>query len=344
MSTIQPLRVRADPPEVAEIPSGHLELSWRPLTLGDAAELQALLLISETADGSLERHSFEDVVDLLSGSWKSLERDTLGGFDSSGGLRAFALVEVRPGDTRTLRCFLVGRVHPRWRGRGLGRALLTWMEGRGRQKLVESGKELPARLAVYIDERARDHRRLFAAAGFSPVRWYTDMRRDLAVPPSQVDPPQYVRIVPWTEDLDEEVRLAHNDAFSDHWGTEPATPEMWRASIGALVPEWSFIAISDEDAAGPAVVGYLVSTRREQNWPVVGYRYGHCDLVGVRRAARGQGLAAALLETAMAAYRESGMEYACLAVDTANPSGAFGMYERLGFRPTHGTVLYSVEL
>ena len=140
MSTIESLRVRADAPEVVEIPSGHLELSWRPLTLTDAAELQALLLICAVEDAEHDRRTFEDVVEMLSGSWKDRERDTLGGFDSSGGLRAFALVEVRPGDTRTLRCFLFGRIHPQWRGRGLGRALVTWMEGRGRQKLVESGK------------------------------------------------------------------------------------------------------------------------------------------------------------------------------------------------------------
>ncbi len=343
MSTIEPLRVRADAPDVVEIPSGHLELSWRPLTLTDAAELQALLLICAAEDEEHERQTFEDVVEALSGSWKDLDRDTLGGFDASGGLRACAMVEVRPGDTRTLRCFLFGRIHPQWRGRGLGRALVTWMEGRGRQKLVESGKELPARLATFLDERARDHRRLYAAAGFSPVRWYTDMRRDLAAPLPGLEVPQFTRIVPWTPDLDDEVRLAHNDAFADHWGSEPATAETWAASAAATAPEWSFVALSDEGER-PGVVGYLMSSRREQNWPVAGYTYGYADIIGVRRSARGQGLAAALLVTAMTAYRDSGMEFAALSVDTANPTGAFGMYERLGFRPIHGTVLYSVEL
>lgn len=344
-STIEPLSVRADAPDVAERPSGHLELSWRSLTLDDAAELQALLLVCEAADASPHRHSFEDVVDLLSGDWKDLERDSLGGFDASGGLRAFAFVEVRPGDTRTVRCFLTGRVHPQWRRRGLGRALLTWMEGRGRQKLVESGKEdLPARLAVFVDEQARDHRRLYAAAGFSPVRWYTDMRRDLFQPLPTLEMPQFVRIAPWSPELDDAVRRAHNDAFADHWGSEPATPETWLLGAAAMVPEWSFVALENGDTAAPRVVGYLISSRHEQNWPVIGYRYGYCDVLGVRRAARGQGLAAALLVTAMTAYRADGMEFARLSVDTANPSGAFGMYERLGFRPSHGTVLYSVEL
>jgi GNAT superfamily N-acetyltransferase len=342
VSTSVPISVRADPPAVLELPPAHLELDWRPLQPKDAASLHTLVQAIDVVDGSPQRESLAEIEDLLQTEWRDLERDTLGGFDSTGAMRAYAIVDVRPGDSRTVRAFLRGGVHPQWRGRGLGRAVLTWMEGRGRQKLAESGKDLPARLATYVEERARDQRRLYAAAGFSPIRWYTDMRRDLRAPLPHLSAPEHLSVVPWSADLDEEVRLAHNEAFADHWGSEPHTPETWKHDPH-FAPGWSFVAL-DTSSGTPEVAGYLISGRYEQDWPVLGYTCGYTELLGVRAAWRGQGVAAGLLVGAMAAYRADGMQYACLGVDTANPSGAHGLYERLGYEATHGQVLYSVEL
>lgn len=350
MSTPEPIAVRADAPEVLDLPPAHLELTWRPLQAADARALFELVQAIEAADEPPQRESYEEVVDLFDGDWKDVHRDSLAGLDADGVLRAFGFVEVRPGDRRTVRAFLRGGVHPAWRGRGIGRALVAWLEGRGRQKLVEAGKELPARLAVFVDEQARDQRRLWAAAGFSPIRWYTDMRRDLAAPLPEGRVPAGLRVVPWTPELDDAVRLAHNEVFADHWGSEPATPESWKHHAH-FVPSWSFVALSDDgdpaegaDHGGPVVAGYLVSSRFEQDWEPLGYTYGYTDLLGVRRPWRGTGLASALLRHAMEAYRADGMQYASLGVDTANPSGAHGLYERLGYEATHGSVLYSVEL
>ncbi|MFM2114033.1 MAG: hypothetical protein RL643_991, partial [Actinomycetota bacterium] len=36
--------------------------------------------------------------------------------------------------------------------------------------------------------------------------------------------------------------------------------------------------------------------------------------------------------TALAKYREEGMQFAALDVDSANPTGAYHLYESLGFR------------
>lgn len=335
--TLEPLAVRADPPVVLDLPPAHLELTWRALRVEDQAALHELMNVVEAADESPARTSAAEIAVLFSEPWRDMERDSLGGVDPDGVLRAFAVVEMRPGDTRTLRAFLRGGVHPDWRGRGIGRAVLAWLEGRGRQKLAESGKELPARLAVFVHEHARDNRRLYAAAGFSPIRWYTYMRRDLAQPIPDVDTAG-VRIEPWRPDLDEVVRLAHNEAFVDHWGSEPRTPEEWQRRPH-FAPSWSFVALDGDEA-----VGYTLSGRYEQDFPVVGFSFGFSDVLGVRRQWRGRGIAVALLARAMTAFRADGMEYALLDVDTDNPSGAHGLYERLGYEAIGGHVMYSVEI
>jgi GNAT superfamily N-acetyltransferase len=335
----EPLAVRAYPPTVLDVPPAHLELTWRPLRTEDAPALHALLLAMEVADGAMRRTSLGEVLESLTMPGTDLSTDSLGGFDDGGTLRAYALVELRTGET-SLRAQLHGGVEPRWRGRGIGRAVLSWMEGRGRQRLAASGVDAPARLAVMVEETARDQRRLYAAAGFSPVRWYTTMRRDLAEPLPTIPVADDLRLVGWSDPLEEPVRVAHNEAFADHWGSQPITAEAWAHHEAAFAPGWSRVALTSDDE----VAGYVISGRYPDDWPVLGYTCGFTDVLGVRRPWRGRGLAAALLVAAMTAYRADGMEYGCLLVDTANPTGAVGLYERLGYVPTHGYVMYSVEI
>lgn len=340
---LAPLAVRAAPPTHAPLPPAGLGLTWRALTAADAPVLHTLVAAIEEAEQPPFRTDPDEVAERFDGAWKDVPHDSLGGWDADGQLRAWGFVEVRPGDTRTVRAFLEGGVHPAWRGRGIGRALLAWQDARGRQKLVEQGKELPARLVVYTEDEAVDTRRLLDRAGFAPRRYYRAMRRDLASPLPDVRPVDGIHVVPWSPDLDEHVRTAHNDAFRDHWGSEPATPESWAAGRSKFAPAWSFVAL-DRTADGPVVAGYALSSRYEQDWEVNGYTSGYTGTLGVRRAYRRRGVAPALLAASMAAFRADGMQYAELDVDSENPSGAHGLYARLGYEVTHGSVMYSVEI
>ena len=343
MSTSQPIADRADAPAVLELPPAHLELSWRPLHATDASAVHALMAAVEAHDGTHTRHSYAEVLELLTGAGMDPERDGLAGGDEDGTMRAYALVEIDPGDNRVLKAVLRGGVHPGWRGRGIGRAVLAWKEGRARQRLAASGTTLPARLTVMVEDHARDHRRLYAAAGFSPVRWYSAMRRDLRAPFPEREVPDGVRLTPWRRDLDELVRVAHNEAFADHWGCAPQSTTSWAQHESGFEPQWSWVAV-DTSGPVPEVVGYLMSARYEQDWPALGYTCGFTDAVGVRGPWRGRGVATALLVAAMTSYRNAGLGFACLRVDTANPSGAGNLYAALGYEQTHGYVMYSVEI
>ena len=339
------LSVRAQAPaRVPELPRDR-GLTWRPLGPGDLPELTRLTSTIEQLDRTPFRTSPEEVVEWLTGSWKDLSADTVGGFEASGALRAYALAELPPGDVSLLRSWVHGGVHPAYRGRGIGRDLVRWMDARGRQQLAAAGADAPARLVTFLEDDALDQRRLFEAAGFTPRRQYTAMRRDLRAPSPRVELPNGLRLLPWSPGIDEQIRLAHNEAFADHWGSQPQTVEQWSSGHAQAATSWSF-AVLDQSATGPepAVVGYLMSARIEQDWPVLGYTYGYVHQLGVRRAWRGRGLSVALLGAAMDAYRADGMEYAVLDVDTENPTGAYGLYARVGFEPTHGAAMYTIEL
>ena len=338
---LAPIVERAAAPTDLPTLDGVGGLTWRPLTRADVPELWRLLGAIEEAERRPYRTSQEEVDDMFAGDWKNHDLDTRAGIDAEGRIRAYAQVVQPPGDLRVVRAFLDGGVDPTWRGRGIGRVVLAWSEGRGRQKLAESGKELPARLASFVDDNSDQTIRLLRASGFAPVRYYAEMKRPLDAPGPDVPAPDGITIVPWSEELDDQIRLAHNEAFADHWGSEPRTAQEWTQGRSMFAPTWSLAAI--DDATGE-VAGYLMSFKFEQDWELNGYSAGYTDLLGVRRAWRGRRLAGALLSAAMTMYRADGIEYAELSVDTANPSGAHKLYTDLGYVVFHSSTMYAIEL
>ncbi|HZL02657.1 MAG TPA: GNAT family N-acetyltransferase [Cellulomonas sp.] len=343
MSTpaLAPIAVRAAAPAELPWPDAGLGLTWRALGVQDIPELAVLVAAIEAADAQPFRTSLEEVTEWFDGEWKNHALDTLAGFGADGVMRAFAQVTTAPGDVRVVRAFLSGGVHPAWRGRGVGRALVAWMQARGRQLLAASGKDVPGRLCAYLEDSAPASKALFAAAGFAPIRYYSEMRRPLTDPLPVVGVPDGLHLTPWSPELDEAVRVAHNETFADHWGSEPRTPETWSHGRSMFAAPWSRVALDDTTGE---VAGYLLSARFEHDWPVLGHTAGYTDLLGVRRAWRGRGLGTALLAAVMDLYRADGMQYAELGVDTANPSGAHGFYASLGYEVTHGSTLVTIEL
>lgn len=329
------------------LPDASLGLSWRPIGPDDVALWFALEQVIEDADELAERYTLEDLGDELSdGSWKDPAHDSLLGVDGEGVARAFGLVDVRPGDTRTVRAFCWGGVHPQWRGRGIGRALLAWQEARGRQKIAAAGKPVPGRLLVHSDESSQDRARLLRRAGFRAVRWYIEMSRQVSgpdappLPDIQLD--AALRLVPYHRDLDEQIRLAHNEAFAEHWGSEPRSAEDWqRATTGGrnFRPDWSFVVLDDDEVAG-----YTLASAYEQDWVGQGYRSGWTDLLGVRPPWRGRRLAPALLAASMKAFADSGMDRADIGVDSENASGALGLYGNLGYEQTRRETAWAKEV
>lgn len=338
-------------------PSPDLGLTWRPLTPADVPAWLGLQGAIEAADGATEHFDADDLLEELTvGSHKNAERDSLVGLDADGVPRAFGLNDLLPGDSLR-RAYLFGGVHPQWRGRGIGRELLRWQRDQSRwawsqQEREGTGDPLPWRVLVSHPERLEANSALARRLGFEPVRWFHDMVRELttegapAVP--EVEVPAPLRLTAWTAELDEAVRLAHNEAFAGHWGSQPRTAEAWQQfGIGHKNArrDWSFVVLdpSLEEDGHPAVAAYTLSNAYTQDWQAQGYTQGWTGLLGVRPRWRGRRLAPALLAAALRAFAADGMAKAGLDVDTGNASGALRLYEGMGYRVEHTSVTWAVE-
>ncbi|WP_324650929.1 GNAT family N-acetyltransferase [Georgenia sp. H159] len=332
---------RAAPPAEATIPGAHLGLTWRPLTPDDSDAAMALVERCETVDQPVLRTSRARVEEILARPSTGMKADSLGGFDTGNELRAAAFVYSPRGDETHARVFIAASIDPSWRGRGIGRALLTWQDDRARQILATLDPELPGRIAAYVDEHLEDRRRLYAAAGFSPKRTFREMRLPLTEEPQAVGVPEGYEIRQWSPEIDGAVRRAHNEAFRDHWGSQPVDEGTWSAQLRDLEPSWSMVAVHVDSGE---VAGYALTARHEHQWEALGHSEGFTELLGVLREHRGSGVARALLVSVLSALHRDGVDVAALDVDMENPSGAYHFYTRMGYEPRTARILYTIEV
>ncbi|MBX3092803.1 MAG: GNAT family N-acetyltransferase, partial [Cryobacterium sp.] len=248
--------------------------------------------------------------------------------DADSRVVAYGLNLLSPGQDTLVRSILLGGVRPSHRGRGVGRQVLAWQEGRALQQFAASDKSLPGWMIVWADERATETIRLTGRFGFRIVRYFLELRRDLAlaIEPRALDG---FEVVPFTAERTEAVRLARNDAFQDHWGSQPTIEEDWREALSRSVfrRDLSFLAI----APNGDVAGFVLSEVNEEDFELQGFTSAYIELVGVTRQYRSRGVAAALLSRTLGAIADAGLEMAVLDVDSDSPTGALGLYTGLGF-------------
>ena len=135
---------------------------------------------------------------------------------------------------------------------------------------------------------------------------------------------------------DDDARQARNDAFRDHWGSLDSQSETWAKFVGGefFRPDLSRLVV---DADG-AIAAFCLVSVNEDDWATLGASHAYIDLIGVVREHRRRGLAPLVISGALQAIADAGLAKAVLDVDTASPTGANTLYERLGFVATERSV------
>nr|WP_246292725.1 GNAT family N-acetyltransferase [Naumannella cuiyingiana] len=256
-----------------------------------------------------------------------------------GSVVAYGWNHPRAGDVDPVRVVLTGVVHPAWRYHRIGRGVFEWQLRRAREHHRETGASGGLRVEAYADEHLNSRRRLYERNGLAPLRWFSDLhvQLDRAGERPIAPDPVGIELVPFTAALSEPVRLAHNDAFAQGWGSQPVPPDAWRQSIErrAARPEWSWVALSRGE-----VVGYALNSATAQEHPGA-YAEGWTDRLGVRPDWRGRGVARALLQRTLASFATAGLDGGGLGVDATERR--FELYESVGYEVTDTVLLYGRE-
>jgi mycothiol synthase len=222
-----------------------------------------------------------------------------------------------------------GHVHPDWRRRGIGSAILRHNEMRQREIAAEHETDRPRVYSAFAQERRLGAVALLERNGYRPVRYFFDMVRpnldDIRVP--EFPPGIEIRPVSGRGQL-RQLFDADVEAFLDHWGGFDASDESFEQWV--TDPEYDptlFVVAWDGDQIAGAVTNVIQVAENQE----LGRRRGLLDSVFVRRPWRGRGLGAALVGYSLQLLRERGMDSAWLGVDADNPNGALRLYQNAGF-------------
>lgn len=295
----------------------------RPATLDDAAAAAELMNAFDRAH--VEEPDTLTAEDLV--SWwaqLTLEEDSRFFFDDGGNLVGTSTLALR--DEEQL-LDLDAYVHPAHLGRGLGGAMIDWLEEQSRERGLTRARTS----ALAVDAAAG---RLVAARGFAPIRHFYRMSIDLDTPPPGPEWPAGFTVSTLQPEEEPVVYAVITEAFAEHWGQEHREYDEWRRRN--VEREWW----------DPTLV-YLV---REGGEVVAastnGFRFGSgwVDTIGTLKPWRGKGLGRALLLTAFGEFFERGERRVALAVDAGNETGATHLYESVGMRIAWQADIYEKHL
>lgn len=306
---------------------------WRPAEPGDAAAVSRLQDACFEVDDTY-REVESEILDRLDDPGVDAATDSLLAVRDDGDVLVSIWSYVPTAAESKWRAFADVHVHPDHRTDEVYDFALGWWEARSRQRLSERSDGLPKVLwfSAYTHEEALVER--MRARGYEIARYYDELVRDLSSP---IDPPELpdgMQLVPAEEARHGDELAVHNEAFRDHWGSQPFTQERWDQFKNEFyLPEASYLVYD-----GDTPVGHVMSGKWPHDFEDRGFTHSWILSLGVVRSHRKRGIASAMITRAMTDFADDGMEYAMLDVDSENPSGAYGLYEALGFVPTRQTV------
>ena len=308
----------------------------RGATREDAAAIAGLLAAAEAVDRTEEHWDTADVLEELESPITDPARDWLL-VERAGELVAAAMLAPRaPGDAE-LAVAVDGTVHPAHRGTGIASELLPRAFQRAREHVAERAAALDRPLTPVVRVNALQSDSAIAdiatRAGMTVERWSFDMAADLATAAPEVEPavPDGFRLTSWEGADHDELLRVHNETFADHPAWSPWDREMWHQYVAGSRAHRPAHSLLLREGDG-RVAAYLHTQEYDAATDATGRREAYVAKVGTTPAHRREGLATLMLQVALHRYRREGYVGAALDVDSQNPTGALGVYERAGFR------------
>jgi mycothiol synthase len=177
----------------------------------------------------------------------------------------------------------------------------------------------------------------YLALGFKAVTYGAMMVRSSLEDIPELTLPEGLEIRPVEESHLRTIWEADHDAFRDHWGYTERTEEDWERFVGFPHRDETLWKIAWE---GDRVVGQVKSFINEAENAELDQLRGWTEFISTHRDWRKRGVASALICESLKELKARGMTEAALGVHTENPTGAFRLYESLGYEVRESYTTY----
>lgn len=231
----------------------------------------------------------------------------------------------------------IGYLLPEWRGKGLGTAMLAAAEARIREIAAEHPNDVPKFFQTGAEDSEKERNALLQKFGYQPARYETNMARDLSEPFPEAELPAGLEVRPVTPDQWRLIHDVSNEAFRDHWGARDESEEEYQRNLTDPIfrPELWMVAWD-----GDQITSVIHNFINEEENAEFKRKRGYTEGILTRRPWRKRGIARALLVRSMKMFKDMGMTETALGVDSQNLSGAFRLYEGVGYRKVNQQILY----
>jgi mycothiol synthase len=236
-----------------------------------------------------------------------------------------------------------GQVDPSWRRRRIGRALLAGAQAELLRLLAAKPDPAgtAAGLQTWVYATNTSTIGLLEADGYRPWRYMIEMTRTLDDVPS-IELPEGLTSRPVRADDRRLIVLALNEAMQDH----PGWPDWSEDQLMGMIdhPTRGQIDVWQVAWDGDRVVGGVLGFIDADENAALNRNRGYTEGIFTIRDWRGRGVASALIARNLQLLKARGLTEAALSVDTENPTGALGLYERHGFHEGNRMVIYRTDL
>lgn len=304
-----------------------MQLQPRPVTPDDADDVAALMTRIAADHPTGFELSAGEVVELL-GDYPGLVFE--GGWDGDELVAYTAILPRASGDG--IHPFLFfGDVDPARLGSGFGTLMLGRAVAAARAVHEREAPAETLRVGTRALEGRADQADLLRAHGFTLDRHNFLMFSTLDDLPDLLLPAD-LTLTTFDPADSEELRCAQNLAFADYPSYSDIDQVNWTAFMvtGSHARHDQSFVLRDP-ARGDAVAAYVFTHEYAIAPSGETGREAYVAYVGTLPGYRGRGLATNLLAHTLHACRAAGFDSSSLDVDTANPTGALGIYERAGF-------------
>ncbi|MEN8040167.1 MAG: GNAT family N-acetyltransferase [Actinomycetota bacterium] len=318
-------------PEPRSIPG----VTWRPAIKDDAAAIVVLQDACFEADGGF-REVESEILERWESDYCNVTDDSLIAVKDDGRIIATSWSYIPTIAATKWRAFADNFVHPEWRTSEIQEFVHAWWEARCLQRLAVFDDGLDQWLWRGVYDWQTDAIDFLVEHGYEPMRYYDELIRDLSKPIDARPFDPALRVETWESAPLEDSLTAHNGSFIDHWGSQPIAETSWAQGVNEFTLMDASFVVYD----GSEPVAYLMAAAFPHDFKDKGRTEAWVEGLGTIRSHRKRGIASALVTRAMEVFEAAGMEYAALGVDSENPTGAFHIYESLGFVSDRRNIAY----
>ncbi len=221
----------------------------------------------------------------------------------------------------------MAKLVPSHRRQGIGTAMLRWAQSY-LAAAAATHEDADRQFQTDVDDSECGAVIILTTDNYQPVQHHADMvRPDLENIPER-PLPQGVEMRPVQDEHLRAIWESDIEAFRDHVGYVEQTEDDWLKFLNhpsADATLWTVAWHEDK------VVGQVRSVINAEQNAAMGRKRGYTEDISTTREWRGRGIAGALIAAGLHKLKARGMEEAGLGVHVDNPTGAYRLYESMGF-------------